>query len=114
MTAQNTWNLVKRRYRLPAKVQMNFELGFPAYHIGKCRCIVNTVCDIKTKKIFLAQKGIVLSDTIPLGWFTSPVFIPWANVLNMAVSTDDPGTPELRPGSDEQAADPGYCTLRPQ
>ena len=86
---------------------MSFELGFPNFLIGKCRCTINNAYEIKTKKVYLAQKGVVLSDTIPFGWFTSSVFIPWEKVQEIAISN----TP-VSSDFDKKASDYKKCTLR--
>ena len=117
MNVKNIWNIVKNRYRLSTKVQMNFELSFPQYLIGKCCATTNNAYEIRTKKVALTTKGIVFSDTIPLSWFTSSVFIPWAKVLKIAVldtpsSIDNKLNAALSSILDKQTADGEYCTLR--
>jgi hypothetical protein len=86
MKANNIWAMVKNRYRLSSRVQMKFEMSFPKFIVGKCRITANHISEIKTKKISLALKGIVFSDTIPLGWFTSSAFIPWEKVVKISIS----------------------------
>ena len=41
MNVKNNWTIVKNRYRLSTIIQMNFELSFPKYLIGKCKCTIN-------------------------------------------------------------------------
>lgn len=86
--AKKIWPIIKNRYRLSSKVQMNFELGFPEFLIGQCRVTAHGHDEIKTKKLSLAIKGIVLSDTIPLNWFTSSVFIPWEKMESIKCADD--------------------------
>ncbi len=90
MNVKNIWAIVKNRYRLSAKIQMNFELSMPKYLMGKCRFTTNNAYQIRMQKVSLAMGGVVFSDTIPLSWFTSSVLIPWANVLKIAVSDTTP------------------------
>ena len=86
MNAKNIWAIVKNRYRLSTKIQMNFELSFPEYLIGKCCAATNNAHEIKTKKISLSKQGIIFSDTMPLSWFTSSALIPWTQVLSLTTS----------------------------
>ncbi len=88
MRTNNLWSMVKRRYRLPQTVQLSFEMGFPRFLIGDCRLTADGCNAVKTKKISLSMKGIVLSDTLPLSWFTSSVFIPWKTALDVHLSND--------------------------
>ena len=102
---------------MSAKVQMNFELGFPKYLIGKCCCTAGDVYEIRTKKVTAAQKGLVISDTIPLGWFTSSVFIPWTEVQGLSVSgesspKEDLLNDELVSELKEQPPESEYATIR--
>ena len=117
MNVKNIWKIVKNRYRLSTKVQMNFELSFPKYLIGKCCVTTNNAYEIRTQKIALSTKGVVFSNTIPLSWFTSSVLIPWAKVLNIAVSDttssiDNKLDPPLSSKLDKQTSNFEYCTLR--
>ncbi len=95
---------------------MNFELSFPKFVVGKCRCTTNNSYEIKTQKVSLSREGVVFSDTIPLSWFTSSVLIPWAKVLEIAISDTAPSidgildTP-LSSKSNKQTSDVEYCTL---
>jgi len=115
MNVKNIWKSVKSRYRLSTKVQMNFELSFPLYLIGKCCITTHNVCEIKTQKISPSLKGIVFSDTIPLSWFTSSVLIPWDKVLKIAVSDIPPSIEGFIDTSWSQTntkvADSLYCTI---
>ena len=117
MNVKNIWTIVKNRYRLSTKVQMNFELSFPMSLIGKCCVTINNTYDIRTQKISPSLKGVVFSDTIPLSWFTSSILIPWAKVLKIAVSDTPPSidgilnTP-LSSKQNKQTFDFEYCTLR--
>lgn len=86
MNEHNIWATVKNRYRLSSRVQMKFEMSFPKFLIGKCRITANNISVIKTKKISLSLKGIVFSDIIPLGWFTSSAFIPWEKFVLISIS----------------------------
>ena len=97
-TTNNIWGRIKKRYRLASFVQMSFELSMPQFLIGKCRVTGENGSAIKTKKISLSPKGIVLSDTIPLSWFTSSVLLPWEKILDI----DLPDTASTEP----------HCTLR--
>jgi len=117
MNVKNIWKIVKNRYRLSTKVQMTFEMSFPQYLIGKCCVTTNNAYEIRTLKVALTTKGIVFSDTIPLSWFTSSVFIPWAKVLKIAVldtpsSIDNKLVEALSSKLDKQISDFEYCTLR--
>ena len=117
MDVKNTWAIVKNRYRLSTKVQMSFELSFPNYLIGKCWCTIDNSYEIKTKKVSLSQKGIVLSDTIPLSWFTSSIFIPWTNVMKIAISDtrssiDGILNTHLSSHSNNKTSKLEYCTLQ--
>ncbi len=115
MNVKNIWTIVKNRYRLSTKIQMNFELSFPKYLIGKCLFTANNAYQIRTQKVSLSMGGVVFSDTIPLSWFTSSVFIPWANVLKIVVSDTTPDgildTP-LTSILSKQTSDFEYCKLR--
>ena len=117
MNVKNIWTIVKNRYRLSTKVQMTFELSFPKYLIGKCWFSTNNAYQIRTQKVSLSLKGVVFSDTIPLSWFTSSVLIPWAKVLEIAISDTMPSidgilnTP-FSLESNKQTLDFEYCTLR--
>ena len=110
MNVKNTWKIVKNRYRFSTKVQMNFELSFPEYLIGQCRCTTNNTYEIRTQKVSPSLAGVVFSDRIPLSWFTSSVLIPWAKVLNFAISETAPsiGGTNLN----KQTSDSQYCTLQ--
>jgi len=116
MNVKNIWMIVKNRYRLFTKVQMNFELSFPKYLIGKCYFTANNAYQIRTQKVSPSLKGIVFSDTIPLSWFTSSALIPWAKVLKIAISDTAPSidgilkTP-LSSKSNKETFDFEYCTL---
>lgn len=116
MNIKNTWKIVKNRYRFSPKTQMNFELSFPKFVVGKCWCTTQNAYEIKTQKVSLSREGVVFSDTIPLSWFTSSVLIPWAKVLKMAISDTAPSidgildTP-LSSKSNKQTSDVEYCTL---
>ena len=117
MNVKNIWKIVKNRYRLSTKVQMNFELSFPKYLIGKCWFIANNACEIRTQKVSLSLKGFVFSDTMPLSWFTSSVLIPWAKVLEItfsdtAPSIDDILNTPLSSKSNKQTFEFEYCKLR--
>lgn len=117
MNVKNNWTIVKNRYRLSTKIQMNFELSFPKFLIGKCRCTINNTHEIRKKKVSLSQKGVVFSDTIPLSWFTSSVFIPWEKVLKIDISKTIPSTDGISntPVSsnfNKQTLDFEYCTLQ--
>jgi hypothetical protein len=117
MNVKNIWAIVKNRYRLSTKIQMNFELSFPKYLIGKCWFTTKNVYEIRTKKVSPSLKGVVFSDTIPLSWFTSSVLIPWKKVLELAISDTIPSidgilnTP-LSIELNKQTFDFEYCTLR--
>lgn len=96
---------------------MSFEFSFPDYLIGKCLCSFNNGCEIKTKKVSLSPKGVVFSDTIPLSWFTSSVFIPWANVQKIVPSDTQPSIDgsvnrHLSSNSNEQTPGVEYRTLQ--
>ncbi len=110
MNVKNTWKIVKNRYRFSPKTQMNFELSFPKFVVGKCRCTTNNSYEIKTQKVSLSREGVVFSDTIPLSWFTSSVLIPWAKVLEIAIS-DTPASIDDT-NLNKQTFDSQYCTLR--
>ncbi len=117
MNVKNIWKIVKNRYRLSTKVQMNFELSFPEYLIGKCRVTTTDACEIRTLKIALSTKGVVFSDTIPLSWFTSSVLIPWVKVQKIAVfdtpfSIDNRSDEPLLSNINQQTSDFKYCRLR--
>lgn len=86
MNPKKIRTIIKNRYRLSTKVQMNFEMSFPNYLIGKCCFSTDDVHEIRTQKVSPSLAGLVFSDTIPLSWFTSSVLIPWAMVLNIAKS----------------------------
>lgn len=105
MNDKNIWPMVKSRYRLSAKIQMTFELSFPEIKVGKCRFSFNTAHDIRRKKVSPSLKGIIFSDTIPLGWFTSSVLIPWEKVEKITISKAMP------PIDGEQADDSEYAAL---
>ncbi len=107
MTVKNNWTILKNRYRLSTKIQMNFELSFPKYLIGKCRCTINNNSDIKRKKVSPSKKGVVFSDTIPLGWFTSSLFIPWEKVVKIDISNT-----AVSSGFNNQMFDDEFCTLQ--
>ncbi len=117
MNVKNTWKIVKNRYRFSTKVQMNFELSFPEYLIGKCRCTTNNTYEIRTQKVSPSLAGVVFSDRIPLSWFTSSVLIPWAKVLNLTISETAPSidgllnTP-MPSKSNKETSDSQYCTLQ--
>jgi hypothetical protein len=117
MNVKNIWAIVKNRYRLSTKIQMNFELSFPKYLIGKCWFTANNAYEIRTQKVSPSLKGVVFSDTIPLSWFTSSVLLPWEKVLELSISDTTPSidgisnTP-LSFESNKQPFDFGYCTLR--
>ena len=117
MNAKNIWKTVKNRYRLSTKIQMGFEMSFAKYLIGKCCFVIDNAYQIRTQKVSPSLKGVILSDTIPLSWFTSSALIPWAKVLKMAISETTPSingllntafTSELN----EQGVGSEYCTLR--
>ena len=117
MNVKNNWTVVKNRYRLSTKTQMNFEMSFPKYLIGKCRCTINNTYEIKTKKVSLSQKGVVFSDTIPLGWFTSSLFIPWEKVQKIDISNTPPSVDgklntTVSADFNNQTLESEYCTLR--
>ena len=117
MNVKNIWTIVKNRYRLSTKIQMNFELSFPISLIGKCWFITNNGYQIRTQKVSPSLQGVVFSDTIPLCWFTSSVLIPWAKVLKIAISNTPPSidgilnTP-LPSKLNKQTFDFEYCSLR--
>ncbi len=95
---------------------MNFELSFPKFVVGKCRCTTNNAYEIKTQKVSLSREGLVFSDTIPLSWFTSSVLIPWAKVLKIAISDTAPSIDgildaPLSSKSKKQTDDVEYCTI---
>ena len=117
MNVRNIRDLVKNRYRLSAKMQMNLELRFPKSLIGKCRFTANDTHEIKTQKVSLSSKGVIFSDTIPLSWFTSSVFIPWEKVLKIEIlDTTSPidgiSDTELSSVLNKQPSDIAYCTLK--
>lgn len=117
MKDNNIWATVKNRYRLSSKIQMKFELSFPKYLIGKCRITANNASEIKTKKISLSLKGVVLSDTIPLGWLTSSALIPWEKMLKIAISDtaqsiDSHLNTPFSSQNNMQTFDLEYCTLQ--
>ncbi len=111
------WKIVKNRYRLSTKIQMNFELSFPKYLIDKCWFTTNTAQEIRTHKVAPSLKGVVFSDTIPLSWFTSSVLIPWENVLKIEISDETPSivdslNTQSSPQFNKQTHDLEYCTLQ--
>jgi hypothetical protein len=116
MNVKNIWTIVKNRYRLFTKVQMNFELSFPKYLIGKCCFITNNAYQIRTQKVSPSLRGVVFSDTIPLSWFTSSALIPWAKVVKIVISDKAPSidgilnTP-LSSKLNKETFDFEYCTL---
>ncbi|MCP4723243.1 MAG: hypothetical protein GY860_27635 [Desulfobacteraceae bacterium] len=116
MNVKNIWTIVKNRYRLSTKIQMNFELSFPKYLIGKCCFTTNNAYQIRTQKVSPSLKGVVFSDTIPLSWFTSSALIPWAKVLKIAIPDTAPSidgilnTP-LSSQFNKETFDFEYCTL---
>ncbi|MBU8911114.1 MAG: hypothetical protein KOO65_07590 [Desulfobacterales bacterium] len=116
MNVKNIWTIVKNRYRLSTKIQMNFELCFPKYLIGKCWFTTNNAYQIRTQKVSPSSKGVVFSDTIPLSWFTSSALIPWAKVLKITISDTTPSidailnTP-LSSKLNKETFDFEYCTL---
>jgi hypothetical protein len=117
MNAKNIWKTIKNRYRLSTKIQMGFELSFPKYLIGKCGFVIDNAYQIRTQKVSPSPKGVILSDTIPLSWFTSSVLIPWKKVLKLVISETTPSINGLlnTPFSselNEQGAGSQYCTLR--
>jgi hypothetical protein len=117
MNIKNIWAIVKNRYRLSTKIQMNFELSFPKYLIGKCRFSTDNAYQIRTHKVSPSLKGVVFSDTIPLSWFTSSALIPWNKVLkivfsNRAPSIDGSLNTRLSSKSNKQPVDFEYCKLR--
>ena len=116
MNVKNIWTIVKNRYRLSTKIQMNFELSFPKYLIGKCYFATNNAYQIRTQKVSPSLKGIVFSDTIPLSWFTSSALVPWAKVLKIEISDTAPSIDGIlnKPLSsklNKEIFDFGYCTL---
>jgi hypothetical protein len=109
--------IVKNRYRLSTRIQMNFELSFPKYLIGKCCFTSFNAYEIRTQKVSPSMKGIVFSDTIPLSWFTSSLLIPWAKVVKIAISDTIPSFDEflntqLSSKLDTQTPDFEYCKIR--
>lgn len=86
MTVKNIWRIVKNRYRLSTNIQMNFELSFPLYLIGKCCISTGNANETRTKKVAISTKGFVFSDTIPLSWFTSSVLLPWEKIIKISIS----------------------------
>jgi len=116
MNGKNIRTIVKNRYRLSTKFQMNFELWFPKYLIDKCRFTTNNVYEIRTQKVSLSLKGVVFSDTIPLSWLTSSVLIPWVKILKITITDTAPSIDEilrmpLSNKSDKQTSDFKYCTI---
>jgi hypothetical protein len=116
MNVKNIWKIVKNRYRLSTKVQMNFELSFPKYMVGKCCFTINNAYQIRTQKVSPSLKGIIFSDTIPLSWFTSSALIPWAKVLKIAISDTMPSidgisNTQLSSKLNKKNFDFDYCTL---
>jgi len=113
MDTKNIRAIVKNRYRLSTKIQMNFELGFPKYLIGKCWFTANNAHEIRTQKVSLSLKGVVVSDTIPLSWFTSSVLIPWAKVVKIVISDAPDGILNTSMPSkvNKQPFNFEYCTL---
>jgi len=117
MNVKNIWAIVKNRYRLSTKIQMNFELSFPKYLVGNCWFTTNSAYQIRTQKVSPSLKGVVFSDTIPLSWFTSSALIPWTKVLEIAFSDTTPSiggmlnTP-LSSKLNKQTFEFEYCTLR--
>lgn len=117
MHVKNIWKVVKNRYRLSTKVQMNFELSYPKYLIAKCWFTTDNTYQVRTQKISPSLKGIVFSDTIPLSWFTSSVLIPWGKVLNLAISNTAPSIEgilnmPLSSNLNKKSLDFEYCTIR--
>ena len=117
MNVENIWKIVKNRFRLSTKIQMTFELNFPKYIVAKCRFTADNAYEVRTQKVSPSLKGIVLSDTIPLSWFTSSVLIPWEKVLKLAISNTAPSiegilnTP-LSSNLNKQSLDFEYCTVQ--
>jgi len=116
MNVKNIWKIVKNRYRLSTKIQMNFELSFPKYRIAKCWFIADNAYEGRTQKVSPSLKGIVFSDTIPLNWFTSSVLIPWEKVLTIVFSNTAPSiegilNTQLSSNSNRQTFDFEYCTI---
>ena len=115
MNVKNIWTIVKNRYRLVTNVQMNFELSFPKYLVGKCCFTTNNAYQIRTQKVSPSLKGVVFSDTIPLSWFTSSALIPWAKVLQLAISDTAPSIDGVLNTQlsklNKESFDFEYCTL---
>lgn len=117
MNVKHIWRSIKNRYRLSTKIQMNFQLSFPEYLIGKCCFSTNKAYQIRTQKVSPSLQGVVFSDTIPLSWFTSSVLIPWVKVLEITISDTTPpidgmlNTP-LASQLYTQTLDFEYCALR--
>lgn len=117
MNVENIWKIIKNRYRLSSKIQMNFELGFPEYRIAKCRFTTQHAYQVRTQKVSLSLKGFVFSDTIPLSWFTSSALIPWEKMKTMDISSSAPvidgilNTP-LSTELNEADIDVEYCTIQ--
>lgn len=112
MTVKNVRTIVKNRYRLSTKIQMNFELSFPKYLIGKCCFSTHNAYEIKMQKVSPSLKGIVFSDTIPLSWFTSSALIPWEKVLNFVISEATSSKGGMFSKLDKQTSDFEYYTLQ--
>lgn len=117
MKADNIWGILKQRYRFSTKTQMNFELSFPDYLIGKCRFEIENARQIRSQKVSPSLQGLVFSDTIPLSWFTSSVLIPWGNLLEMRFSDtsaaiDGSMDSPISSHGDKETRDVRYCTLR--
>ena len=117
MTINGIRKIVKRRYRVSSKYRMQLEFNFAEYLVGKCRFTANDTYEIKTQKISLSNDGVVLSDTIPLSWFTSSVLIPWTKVLGMTITDKMPSIDGVQntPWSsnlNKQTVDFLYCSLR--
>jgi len=117
MNVNNTWKIVKKRYRVSTKYRMQLELNFSEYLIGKCWLTTNNNYEIKTQKVFLSREGVIFSDTIPLSWFTSSVLIPWEKVLKITITDTIPSIDGISntPWSsnlNKQTFDFEYCSLR--
>ncbi|WDP86792.1 MAG: hypothetical protein HUN05_18065 [Desulfobacter sp.] len=117
MNVTKIWAIVKNRYRLSTKIQMNFELSFPNYLIGKCGFSAQNAHEIRTQKVSPSIKGMVFSNTIPLSWFTSSVLIPWAQVVSIrlldpASLADGAETSPFSSELNEPGLEFGYCMLK--
>jgi hypothetical protein len=117
MKNKNIWKHIKQRYRLPAKAQMSFEISFLKYEIARCWFKTADAYQVRIQKITPSLKGIVLSDTIPLSWFTSSALIPWKQFSAMSISDTGPSIEGIldmplsyRPDKGELAA--VYCTAQ--